>query len=1633
ARYASALGDRIAALERKESLISELLGVYEQQLESAHLEGAAIDKALAGNEEWNVRGEQELQRRIEEDRARQASILLRRQRVERIETEWIGRRQALDVLDARMKGLKSALDKRAGAVRQSLEALDQVTPERYGDPAEYVAALNAAVAPEVTNEPDVAQKLKEKLAPAVLNEIRTRAKHVREWKAKQELREKKRAAVARTETALQEEEQRRAAQEPPAQEPPPAPERKITPASGRNREDALRRGEKAVEGVLRELKTIRKLLVEARTQDDLMQVQRFLDEQNQKFAAVSIAPPWLLTAAGQAIVALRQDISARLQGKTSSEPQGPASGDVVLPPGKEGLPRRMRETWGFFAPVVSLALQGNVEAARKLWRETASAQVGAKFASSKRVQAREGDAIQETMTWLKDLGVIVPPRRPGASSSPAAKQQRFRRTAREVSVFRPCTVVNPQGIRMRPAMNIAKFADRAATLFVIRITLKDVRRDKIYSALDLMPLAGSSIPDGAPIVIEVRGPASKGVEMASISEWMAQLLADEKGLEGKPEGLVYLAWLDNLDKGTKPARKTCKAGREATILADRLRDFGSYIHWFTNSVGHDCMSIHSPRLDGIEVAVTGPLTVFAREVFDHLYIERDERDYDRFRADERLSRKTVLLYQHYCFGLIEWMSRYPTGEFAAGIKVTPTGRSTRNVRAHEEVVLAKAGEIHALISDCYSEFMRLLGDAAAGKKERFILRETLERETDDQFFPVVRRLGKGLPVLTGDEAAFGLALYLLINNARSAMASARHKGSHDDWLLQVSADRVPSKDVVRIRLSDNGIGYTKKQIPHYFERSFLTAGLFRTGIRAYIARRIIAGFGGTVAVDSVYRKGATVTIDLPMSVDKKPGAASSPASSPATGELRKIGKNLVRKFVHGALVFLMVTIGAIFTQSPAAGAQPVVGNAASSRPVATGNDGCILPDLAGDDLKVIVERNVAVPMRDGTILRADIYRPDRGGPYPVLVQRTPYGKWGDFSRFVKAGYIVVSQDVRGRFDSEGEFDSFWKLKTHDAEDGYDTVEWAARLPGSTGKVGTFGASWPANQQWRLAPLVPPSLVAMAAFSVPARIWDGEKPCTMRPWALEWLTGFAVELRRHENVPGVNTRWEYNRLLPKELQKWTYWLPWADLPSDFFGRETQSLTSWLKDPHVDPWRLQEGCRDISVPNLDIVGWYDYANGDMLLFRTMVKDAKTEVARKGSRLIIGPWSHNNTHRSYGNIDFGPNAALDRDAVKIRWFDYWLKGKQNGVEKDSPVRIFVMGDNAWRDELHWPLQRTQDKSLFIDSAGSANTPHGNGRLLVERPGSASIDTYIYDPADPVPSPTGYRFPIPIDQRSLADRKDILVYQTEALEERLEVTGNPVVELYASSEAPDTDWFVRLIDVAPDGLARNVSFGMVRVRYRNGFEKSELVRPGEVIKYAIRMDPTSNAFLPGHRIRLDITSSDFPRFDRNHNTAADQNCDAVLAAARQTIYHGAEHATRIILPWVPNPETTGKPLAERSVGTGEASRSQLSAYPLHQAVAEGDIEKIKRLLSEGADIDLLDWQESTPLCSAVKAGKAEAVRFLVEKGADVNAGSRPPLYAAVDANDITTASYLIDHGARVDLPSKWTPLDQAPYSSSV
>jgi putative CocE/NonD family hydrolase len=568
-----------------------------------------------------------------------------------------------------------------------------------------------------------------------------------------------------------------------------------------------------------------------------------------------------------------------------------------------------------------------------------------------------------------------------------------------------------------------------------------------------------------------------------------------------------------------------------------------------------------------------------------------------------------------------------------------------------------------------------------------------------------------------------------------------------------------------------------------------------------------------------------------------------------------------------------------------------------------------VPGLLATHSGARVERDVWVPMRDGIRLQADVFWPEKQGPSPVLVIRTPYGRKSAraVAPYVNAGYIVVSQDARGRYGSEGEFLSMIHEVTPDAEDGYDTVEWAARLPGSNGKVGTFGASYDAFLQWRLAALQPPSLVAMAASSIPARYTDVEGPGALRPGRrLKWYHGtLSPDMRKRAGGPPPHTKAEANDVWDRGERQYLWYLPWMEMPDMFWGstKEAEGVRAWLRQPAHDPWRLAESAPRITVPNLCHIGWYDHCNGAVDLHNAVTKSGGSELARRYQQVVIGPWPHGGYAKSaVGEIDFGRAAAINLAERQIRWFDHWLKGSDNGVRHDAPVRIFIMGSNRWRDEQEWPLSRAVPREWFLASAGRAVTPAGDGRLTDVAPAASGRNEYGYDPRNPVPSLwTAALQTVPAEQGPLKHRQDILVYQTEPLREAVEVTGYPEVELFAASSAPDTDFFVRLIDVAPDGRAIDVASGMVRARYRESMTRPAFLEPGQPVRFKIRMGPTAIEFQRGHRIRLDVTSSDYPNYDRNHNTAADQNADPVLRNANQTVFHGGNLASRLRLPVIP------------------------------------------------------------------------------------------------------------------------------------
>ncbi len=555
-------------------------------------------------------------------------------------------------------------------------------------------------------------------------------------------------------------------------------------------------------------------------------------------------------------------------------------------------------------------------------------------------------------------------------------------------------------------------------------------------------------------------------------------------------------------------------------------------------------------------------------------------------------------------------------------------------------------------------------------------------------------------------------------------------------------------------------------------------------------------------------------------------------------------------------------------------------------------------------LGVAVERDVGAEMRDRVVLRADVYRPDGPGRYPVLLQRTPYSKGNESCveqghRLAERGYVVVQQDVRGRYRSDGEFQpGFFSADHRDAEDGYDTVEWAAGLPWSTGKVGTFGGSYCGWTQWELAHTRPPHLAAMIPSAIAANLLDREMSAVLRLGRVLWwsVNTLAPDVRlRLGDEPGPTTTDEAERLyLERDRSKWLWHLPLAEIPDEALSGVGKHWRSWLADHASDHFGFLERHRDVAVPALTTTGWYDQQIGAIKNFTGMRANGMTEEARSGQRLIVGPWSHTTDFSSsqVGELDFGPEAVRDFYRMADDWFGHWLKGESTGVEDWPPVQLFVMGANRWREDQEWPPPGIEYTDFYL---------HGGGRLAARAPSDDPPDSYDYDPRDPVMtlySPPGQQEPQ--DQRALDGRRDVLVYQTDPVEEPVEVTGPITVHLWAASSAPDTDFVVKLMDVRPDGFVQELCYGIVRARYRGSFTSPSLIEPGRVYEYTIQVNPTSNLFRRGHRIRLAVSSSDFPNFDRNHNTGGDDYFESTLATARQTVYHDRQRPSRVVLPVV-------------------------------------------------------------------------------------------------------------------------------------
>jgi putative CocE/NonD family hydrolase len=561
---------------------------------------------------------------------------------------------------------------------------------------------------------------------------------------------------------------------------------------------------------------------------------------------------------------------------------------------------------------------------------------------------------------------------------------------------------------------------------------------------------------------------------------------------------------------------------------------------------------------------------------------------------------------------------------------------------------------------------------------------------------------------------------------------------------------------------------------------------------------------------------------------------------------------------------------------------------------------------AEEHYEVIVERNVPAKMRDGVILRADIYRPKADGKFPVLLTRSPYDKRGngEFGLLAAAhGYVVVAQDVRGRYMSEGE----WYTFKHESLDGFDTVEWAAALPYSNGKVGMFGGSYVGATQMLTAIAAPPHLAGILPIVTASNYhenWTYQGGAFEQWFDQSWTTGLAANtFDRRMSKDSYATRWDAK-------------LPLTDYPLLDPGTPAglaDYYVDWLAHPNYDDywkqWSIEDHYSQIQVPALHVAAWYDlFQDGSLRNYMGIKAHGGSEAARNGQRLIVIVGGHAGSGPVIGEVDFGKDSVFDEDALALRWYDYLLKGIDNGMGSEKPVQIFVMGKNAWRSEPDWPLARAQSTRYYLHSQGNANTLSGTGTLATSVPAAEPADKYTYDPADPAPThggplccDGGHQPGGAFDQRPVENRGDVLVYTTPAFKQNTEVTGNITLELYASTSAVDTDFTGKVVDVGPDGFARNVTEGILRGRYRSSREKAELMNPEEVYKLTLNLWSTSNVFLAGHKLRLEVTSSNFPRFDRNLNTGENQANSTRMVKAVNAIYHDAKHPSALVLPVVP------------------------------------------------------------------------------------------------------------------------------------
>jgi uncharacterized protein len=576
-----------------------------------------------------------------------------------------------------------------------------------------------------------------------------------------------------------------------------------------------------------------------------------------------------------------------------------------------------------------------------------------------------------------------------------------------------------------------------------------------------------------------------------------------------------------------------------------------------------------------------------------------------------------------------------------------------------------------------------------------------------------------------------------------------------------------------------------------------------------------------------------------------------------------------------------------------------------------------------------------IPMRDGVKLAANVWRPKAKGRFPAVYIHISYDKSNaSFAvarakYFVPRGYVFIAVDCRGRYDSDGDPYFYWHTDWRDGgfegQDVQDTLNWIGQQEWSSGKIGMTGPSYLGFVQWMGASLGSPYLSALIPYVTPDDHYDNVYP------------GGAFQLTNSMHcmaVIGSGSRTNNNDLEP-HFYDWNglvRHLPLRTLDTAMLGRKAEVWQDFIDHPDNDHyWRFSVGDRprtgemgagrysQVNVPSLNITGWYDQVSQATINnYMGMVRYGPKNLRDK-HQLIVGPWEHAVGLRKVGDLDFGPASNgeyLPPDLawsaywlrnVELRWYDYWLKGIDNGVMDEAPVHVFAMGENKWLSEGQWPSSNTSQVKFYIHSAGHANSRYGDGTLSKQAPGQELNDSFVYDPEDPVPTFGGIQlwqgFGIPNsdgprDQRSIQNRNDVLVYTSEALGEKLHVNGRVMFNLFASTTASDTDFTAKLVDLHPDGYAQILRDGILRGRYRGSYKKQELLTPGSIYEFNIDLWSISHVFLKGHRIQVEISSSNFPKYDRNPNTGSKFGEDAQLQKATQTIYHSLKHSSHLVLP---------------------------------------------------------------------------------------------------------------------------------------